>query len=206
MAPGREAVIGIPDDWRRAGRGIERAVERLKGVPVSDLAAWRGVSREAAGLFAAWSRRFEGDTPGLMAAAADALARSAQNRPDDPVPKRDAVTNFSGVAAIVAQSQLGHKSPMAWARLIDQLGRTLRTIADAHVARGETDTARALVDDLSRELSLPSDRFETSSPHELLPDERIADHSNPLSEYEMDIHGAGHLRGRESSHNRGFAC
>ena len=64
VAPGRETIVGIPDDWRRAAGAIERAVEKLKEVPVSDLAAWRGASREAAGLFAAWSRRFERNTPG----------------------------------------------------------------------------------------------------------------------------------------------
>ena len=171
---------------------------------MSDLAAWRGAAREAAGLFAAWSRRFEGDSPGPLAAAADALARSAQNRPGDRVAKRGTVANFRGVAAIVAQSQLSHKSPMAWAMLIDQLGRTLRTIGDAHIARGESDTARALVGNLSRELEVLHDRFETSSPHELLPDERIADDSNPLSGYEIGEHYDVCHRARESSHDRGF--
>jgi hypothetical protein len=205
VAPGREAVIGIPDDWRRAVGAIEKAVEKLKEVPVSDLAAWRGASREAAGLFAAWSRRFERDTPGSMAQAADALARSAQSRPDDPVPKRDAVANFRCVAAIVAQSQLSHKSPIAWAMLIDQLGRTLRTIGDAHVARGETATARALVDNVSREIELLHDRFKTSSPHELLPDEQMADHRNPLSGYERGEHHIARHRGRGSSPDRGVS-
>jgi hypothetical protein len=189
VAPGRESIVGIPDDWRRAVGAIERSVEKLKEVPVSDLAAWRGVAREAAGLFAAWSRRFEGDSPGPMAAAADALSRSAQNRPDDPVPSRDVLGNFRGVAAIVAQSQLSNNSPMAWAMLIDQLGRTLRAIGEAHVVRGEKNTARALVDKLSRELEVLHDRFETSSPRELLPDERMADHYlNPLSGYEIGEH------------------
>ena len=204
VAPGREAILGISDDWRRAVGAIDRAVEKLKEVPVSDLAAWRGASREAAGLFAAWSRRFEGDSPGPMASAADALARSAQNRPGDPVPNREAVANFRGVAAIVAQSVLSNKSPMAWAMLIDQLGRTLRTIGEAHVARGETETARALVDNLSREFEVLHDRFETSSPHELIPGERMADHRNPLSGYEMGEHHVARHRGRGSSHDRGF--
>jgi hypothetical protein len=204
VAPGRETIVGVPDDWRRATGAIERAVEKLKQVPVSDLAAWRGASREAAGLFAAWSRRFERDAPGPMAAAADALARSAQSRPGDPVPSRDAAANFRGVAAIVAQSQLSNKSPMAWAMLIDQLGRTLRTISDAHVARGETETARALVDNLSRELKVLHDRFETNSPHELIPGERMADERNPQSGHAIaKTHTARH-RGRGSSHGRGF--
>jgi hypothetical protein len=204
VAPGREAIVGIPDDWRRAAGAIERAVEKLKEVPVSDLAAWRGASREAAGLFAGWSRRFERDTPGPMAAAADALARSAQSRPGDPVPKRDAVGSFRGVAAIVAQSQLSNKSPMAWAMLIDQLGRTLRTIGDAHVARGETETARALVENLSREFEVLHDRFESSSPHELIPGERMADERKPQSGPEIAKTQVARHRGRGSSHGRGF--
>ena len=117
---------------------------------------------------------------------------------------RDAVGSFRGVAAIVAQSQLSNKSPMAWAMLIDQLGRTLRTIGEAHVARGETETARALVEDLSREFEVLHDRFETSSPQELVPGERMTDERNPQSGHEIaKTHVARH-RGRESSHGRGF--
>ena len=139
-----------------------------------------------------------------MAAAAVALARSAQSRPGDPVPKRDAVGSFRGVAAIVAQSQLSNKSPMAWAMLIDQLGRTLRTIGEAHVARGETETARGLVDDLSRNLEELHDRFETSSPQELVPGERVADNRNPLSGYDAGKQHVARHRRRGSSHERGF--
>jgi hypothetical protein len=204
VAPGRETIRGIPDDWRRAVGAIERSVEKLGEVPVSDLGAWRGAAREAAGLFAAWSRRFEGVSPGPMAAAADVLARSAQRRPGDPAPSRDAVANFRGVAAIVAQSQLSPKSPMAWAMLIDQLGRALRTIGESHVARGETETARALVDGLSRQLEVLHDRFKASSPYELVPDERIADDRNPLSGYKMGEHNVAHHRGRRPRHDRGF--
>ena len=202
VSPGREAILGIPDDWRRAVGAIERAVDKLKQVPTSDLAAWRGASREAAGLLAALSRRFEGDSPGPIAAAADALARSAQKRPGDPVPSRDAVANFRGVAAIVAQSQLGNKSPMAWAMLIDQLGRTFRTIGEAQVARGATETAKSVVDRLYRELEVLHDRSE-NSPKELLPDERMADHGNPLYGYEIGEHNVGRHPRREPNHERG---
>jgi hypothetical protein len=77
VARGREALGGHPDDWRRAVAAVERSVERLRTVPASDLCAWRGAAREAAGVFAAWSRRLEGNSPGPLAATADALARSA---------------------------------------------------------------------------------------------------------------------------------
>ena len=117
--------------WR-ASRGPRRS----SGQSRSPTSPRGGAARETAGVFAAWSRRFEGDSPGPMAAAADALARSAQNRPDDPVPNREAVRDFRGVVAIVAQSELNNDSPMVWAMLVDQFVRTLRAISDTHVARG----------------------------------------------------------------------
>jgi hypothetical protein len=204
LTPGREAIIGDPDDWIRAVAGAERSVERLMAIPASDLAAWRGAAREAAGVFAAWSRRFERDSPGPMAHASDALGRSAQCRRDDPVPTREAVRDFRGIAGIVAQSALDKDSPKAWAALVDQLAKTLRAIGNAHEVRGEVEAARALVDNLSRELEVLHDRFETSSPHELIPGERMADHRNPLSGYEMGEHHVVRHRGRGSSHDRGF--
>jgi hypothetical protein len=174
---GREAVRGDPVDWQRTVAIMERTVEKLKSIPVSDLAAWRGAARETAGVCAAWSRRFEGDSPGAMAAAAGALARSAQYRTAEPVPSRESVQGFRGVAAIVAQSELDNGSPVVWARLVDQLGRTLRAIGDAHGARGEAEMAKVLVGDLSKELEVLHDLFETSSTRELVPGEQT--HEDP---------------------------
>jgi hypothetical protein len=202
--PGREALGGHPSDWRRAVAAVERSVERLRAVPVSDLPAWRGAAREAAGVFAAWSRRLEGKSPGPLAATSDVLARSAQNRPGEPAPERGAVRDFRGVAAIVAQSQLSRVSPMVWAMLINQLGRTLRTIGDAHAARGETEMAKLLVDGLSAEIASLHDRFETNSIQELVPAER-AHEVRPLAEAGRDLqHQAKHHRGRGQSPGRGI--
>jgi hypothetical protein len=178
--PGREAMLGMADDWQRAAASVERAVEKLRVIPVSDLAAWRGAARETSGVFAAWSRRCEGDSPGPLADSADALARSAQYRSGDPASCRAAVRDFRGIAAVVAQSELNSDSPMAWAMLLDQLGRTLRAISDAHAIRGETEMARALVGSLSMELEVLHDQFETSSIGELVPEaqtfeERVAE-------------------------------
>ena len=94
VAPGREALRGHPDDWRRAVASVERSLERLRAVPASDLSAWRGAAREAAGVFAAWSRRLEGKVPGPLSATADALAGSAQSRPSESTPDRRAVRDF----------------------------------------------------------------------------------------------------------------
>jgi hypothetical protein len=204
VAPGREALHGHPDDWRRAVAGVERSLERLRAVPVSDLAAWRGAAREAAGVFAAWSRRLEGNSPGPLAATADALARSAQKRPGEPTLEREAVRDFRGVAAIVAQSQLSRDSPMVWAMLIDQMGRTLRAIGDAHAARGEFTTAKVLVDTLSAEIAALHDRFETNSIQELAPGERTHEVRSLAAMSNNLPHQAKHHRGRGQSPGRGI--
>jgi hypothetical protein len=173
--PGRETIVGVPDDWRRAVAGIERAVERLMDVPVSDLAAWRGAARETAGVFAAWSRRFEGRNPGPLAASADALARSGQGRPGEQVPNRRAVRDLGGIAAIVAQSELGDESPFAWAMLLGQLAKTLTLIGETHAVRGEAKMAKALVGHLCQELEALHDQFEASSSQQLVSGELNSD-------------------------------
>ena len=89
--------------------------------------------------------------------------------------------------------------------LIDQLGRTLRAMSDAHVARGETQTAKGLIHIVSGELHLLHDRFEKSSFHELLPHERTPDYMrNVLEDYTIGGHHIAHHHGREASHDRGF--
>jgi hypothetical protein len=202
--PGREALRGHPDDWRRAVAAVERSLERLRTVPVSDLGGWRGAAREAAGVFAAWSRRLEGNSPGPLAATADVLARSAQSRPGEPTPDRGAVRDFRGVAAIIAQSQLRRDSPIAWAMLINQLGRTLRAIGDAHAARGEFHTAKVLVNTLSGEIAALHDRFETNSIQELAPGERTHDIRSLAAMSKNLPHQAKHHRGRGQSPGRGI--
>ena len=187
VAPGRETIRGDPDDWMRAVAGVEQSVERLRAVPASDLAAWRGAARETAGVFAAWSRRFEGDSPGPMAEVADVLARSAQNRPDDPAPNRAAVRDFRGVAAIAARSAVDKNSPMVWASLVDQLGRTLRAIGDAHLARGEAEMAKTLCGRLSDELAELHDHFATSTAQELVPGEQIHVDWNRSAFLDLDL-------------------
>jgi hypothetical protein len=108
------------------------------------------------------------------------------------------------VAAIVAQSQLGRDSPIAWAMLINQMGRTLRAIGDAHAARGEFHTAKALVDTLSAEIAALHDRFETKSIQELAPGERIYEGRFDAAMSKNLPHQAKHHRGRGQSPSRGI--
>jgi hypothetical protein len=201
---GREAVLGDPEDWLRAVAGIERSVERLKAVPVSDLAAWRGAAREAAGVYSALSRRFEGDIPGPMADAAEALGRSAQSRPEDPPSSRAAVRDFRGIAAIVAQSELRNDSPIAWAMLLSQLGRTLDAIGDAHAARGESQMAKTLGKRLSAEIFELHGRFETSSSQDLIPGEQTQEDRAAAAMHEIPKRQPGHHRSRGPNQARGI--
>ena len=167
---GREAVRGVPGDLQRAVSMASDAAELLATVSVSDLAAWRGAARETAGVFAVLSRRIEGDTPGPLAATADVLARSVQSRPGEPMASRTPGRGLRGVAAVVAQSELSNESPVAWVMLLDQLGRTLRAISSAHVARGETEMAIALVEHLEGELVALHVQFTRSRDEGLAPD------------------------------------
>ncbi len=205
VAPGREAVLGDPDEWHNAVAGAEKSADRLMAIPASDLATWRGAARETAGVFAAWSRRFEGDSPGPLAAASNALARSAQHRPDEPPPNRDAVRELRGVAMRVAQSELNNDSPVVWAMLIDQLGRTLRAIGDAHEARGEVEMAKVLGGRLSDELRELHERFETSTSRHLVPGEKLFEDRRADAVREMlarqPVH---HHHHGPPSHDRGF--
>jgi hypothetical protein len=196
---GGEAVVGGAGDWQRAVDVLSDAAERLAEVPASDLAVWRGAARETAGVFAELSSRIEGDCPGPLAATADALARSAQSRPGDPAAVRSPGRGLRGVAAVVAQSGMTNKSPMAWMMLLDQLGRTLRAISAAHVARGEAEMAKALAGKLSGELkTFHDERFEMGSTRELVPEEMtfereyvgsnwgIEDELDPVADHNLD--------------------
>jgi folate-dependent phosphoribosylglycinamide formyltransferase PurN len=92
---------------------------------------------------------------------------------------------------------------MAWAMLIDQMGRTLRAIADAHAARGEFNTAKVLVDTLSTQIAALHERFETNSIQELAPGERVHEGRFDAAMSKNLPHQAKHHRGRGQSPSRG---
>jgi hypothetical protein len=61
---------------------------------------------------------------------------------------------------------------MAWMMLLDQLGRTLRAMSVAHVARGEAEMASVLVECLEGELVALHDRFASRWVDRPVPDPR----------------------------------
>ena len=116
------------------------------------------------------------------------------------------VRDFRGVAAIAAQSSVDKNSPMVWASLIDQLGRTLRAIGDAHHARGEAEMAKTLCGRLSDELTELHDRFMTSTSQELVPGEQHQVDWIPLALLDLDLDDQqSEVSGRHGlSHDHGF--
>ncbi|WP_203616464.1 hypothetical protein, partial [Streptomyces sp. SID13726] len=83
---GGETTEPDPEMWAKQYDELRALVDRLRSVPVEDRDTWATVARQTAGAFAAWSNATE-ETPGDLAAAADALSRSAQThrrtvRPD----------------------------------------------------------------------------------------------------------------------------
>lgn len=77
---GERVARGLDDAelWQQASRQFGQWHERLGQIPHTDRARWAWVAGQAAGVFAAWSERLEGEQPGAFAAAAAELTRSAQ--------------------------------------------------------------------------------------------------------------------------------
>jgi hypothetical protein len=88
--------------------------------------------------------------------------------------------------------------------LIDQLGRTLRAIGDAHGVRGETKMAKVLVDGLSAEIAALHDQFETSSTRDLVRGERGPKDRAVAAMDEILQRKSGHHRARGPSKGRGI--
>ena len=202
--PGQRGAPRSPRGLETGGgkcREVARTVEGRAGIGSRRL-AWGGTGSRRACLLPgrdAWRGA------GLVLWRQQ-LTHWLDRRRADPVsrrPTREAVRDFRGVAAIVAQSQLSRDSSMAWAMLIDQMGRTLRAIGDAHAARGEFIWAKVLVDTLSAEIAVLHERFETKSTQELAPGERVHEGRFDPAMSKKLPHQAKHHRGRGQSQGHG---
>ncbi|MFE3322851.1 relaxase/mobilization nuclease domain-containing protein [Nocardia sp. NPDC059195] len=64
--------------WQQAATQFGQWHQHLGEIPRTDRARWAWAAGQAAGVFAAWSEKLEGEQPGALAAAAQELTRSAQ--------------------------------------------------------------------------------------------------------------------------------
>ncbi|MDA8368952.1 MAG: relaxase/mobilization nuclease domain-containing protein [Nocardiopsaceae bacterium] len=129
------------NSWEQAAAVVNRVRRELAAVPPDAGAVWAGAAREAAGVLAVWSMRLEVHRPGPLAAAADALARSAQTPIGAPRACRTGrLRDMRGVAMVASAADAGAGERM----LMRQLIRLIETIADMHQARGQARQAAAL--------------------------------------------------------------
>lgn len=137
--------------WELAERDIAEANRALAAVDPHDRAAWRGAAADAAGVFAAWSLAVETDTPGPLAKASDALARSSQwARGEKP--------EWHGPRLVGTQLQLvargsSSRSRQGWVAVMRQLDRTTQAIHRAHEARGEAVAAQRMAKAVGEDLT-----------------------------------------------------
>lgn len=146
VAPGREAHEPAPELWEERNAELRELVDRLRSVPLEDRGTWATVARQASGALAAWSNATEG-TPGDLAAASEALSRSAQTHRRTPTPQKAGTVALSGTAMLLASAARGGQGTVAQAAMIRQMLRLTQAVHDAAVAGAQARQARLLAED-----------------------------------------------------------
>ncbi|WP_344297989.1 relaxase/mobilization nuclease domain-containing protein [Agromyces neolithicus] len=153
VAPGRETVEPDPRMWAQCTRELGELRERLSAVPVEDRDTWATVARQTAGAFAAWSNQLE-DEPGDLAAAADALAKSAQTFRRTETPKQAGTLALGSAAMLLASATHGGKGAVAQAALLRELVRFGQSVHAAALAAQQTRQAQLIETSLRDRLSV----------------------------------------------------
>ena len=143
---GREAQEITPEAWEQQTTQLGELVDRLNAVDVNDRDTWATVARQAAGALAAWSNATE-DTPGDLAAASEALSRSAQTFRRTVTPQKAGTTALSGTAMLLASAMHSGQGAVAQAAMIRQLLRVTQAVHSAAVAGQQVRQARLLAED-----------------------------------------------------------
>ncbi|MEF9942943.1 MAG: relaxase/mobilization nuclease domain-containing protein [Burkholderiaceae bacterium] len=146
VAPGREAHEPNPELWDQRNAELRELVDRLRAVPVDDRDTWATVARQTAGALAAWSNATE-STPGDLAAAAEALSRSAQTYERTVRPEKAGTVALSGAAMLLASAAHGGQGTVAQAAMVRQLLRLTQAVHDASVAGQQARQAKLLAED-----------------------------------------------------------
>lgn len=146
VAPGREAHEPDPQLWQARNAELAELVEKLRSVPVDDRDTWATVARQTSGALAAWSNATE-DTPGDLAAASEALSRSAQTYRRTVRPQQAGTVAISGAAMLLASAARGGQGAVAQAAMVRQLLRLTQAVHDAVAAGQQERQARLLAED-----------------------------------------------------------
>lgn len=146
VAPGREAHEPDPAQWEQRNRELGQMVEKLRTVPLEDRDTWATVARQTAGALAAWSNATE-EQPGDLAAAAEALSRSAQTHRSTPAPQKIGTSALSGSAMLLSAAARGGRGTVGQAVMIRQLLRLTQSIYDVSKAGEQHRQAQLLANE-----------------------------------------------------------
>lgn len=163
VAPGPEAHEPNPELWSRRNDELRVLVDRMRSVPVDDRDTWATVARQTAGAFAAWSNATE-ETPGDLAAASEALSRSAQTYGRTVRPQKAGTVAISGAAMLLASAMRGGQGTVAQAAMIRQLLRLTQAVYEASVAAGQARQARLIAEDVRARLTRVRDALPAPMP------------------------------------------
>jgi hypothetical protein len=155
----RTSTAASPAIEADAARQLQALRERLAGVRHEDHSTWSIVARDTAGVLAALSLRTE-PTPGPIAAAGRAVARSAQLRAVQVTSRPMRVLPpTQNAAALLLRAGTRHHSPRA---MVWQLSGLVKALSDMHRAAGELDRARELERGAMASLVAVSDAVSTA--------------------------------------------
>lgn len=138
---------------------------RLRQMSPDKVEFWGQVAADTAGIFAAWSRRIEGDQPGPLARAADAAGHLAQlrRRAIKATPQPRPVT--TGAAQVTYQFGIGGQGPVAEAIFLRQMLNTFRALGAAARAMGQARIAENIATVARRDLATVAARLPELPPH-----------------------------------------
>ncbi|GAB3305727.1 hypothetical protein GCM10027427_35040 [Pseudoclavibacter terrae] len=168
VAPGREMHEPDPQLWAQRERELEDTVRRVREVPLEDRDTWAQVARQTSGVFAAWSVATE-PVPGDLAAASEALSRSAQTY-RRPLRESPAVgQSIAGAAMLFASATRAGNGPVAQLAMMRQLLRLTQAVHDAAKASEQARHAQLLATDTRARLvrvrnALPAPETPTLEP------------------------------------------
>ena len=134
-------------------------VRHLSTVPTGDVATWRAVASDTAGVLAVLSWRLE-RAPGPLARASGLLARSAQGPRGGPAEAGHTPRGtLKSVAALMAQADLDEEAPNGWRLVFAELLRVAQAVHNAHLARSEAVQAARLAGEARLALEEARGRF-----------------------------------------------
>lgn len=174
---GRESCQPEQGAWRECDENLDALLERLRAVPVTDHDTWATVARQASGALAAYSNATEA-VPGDLAAASEALARSARTYTPSRRPAQAGTTAIADMAMLLASVSAGGRGNVMQAVMVRQLLGLAQAIYEASAAAADARQAKLIATDT---------RTRLLRVYERLPQPVPAPDSDPTDAASVDI-------------------